>query len=179
MNPPLDSPRNQEAQTPVEIELVSPLTEAVLSPIKALAHQVFEDSRQDTSRDRLDYTVMFVISTDKVLEGALRNYPRDSFVATAKLDGTLAGYAVMVIGGQNKVIDSFVGVNWLFLRRGIATKLMRAAHEELKRRGISEYTADIWEGSKKLYEKEQAAGQLTITDVPGNPKQIIVKLNRP
>lgn len=160
----------------MEIESLSPLTPEAVRPVVDLVHKVFLDSREDQSDERLKHTFQFVLSANKVVEGAVDNFPDTSFILLAREGGLPIGFSIMAIAENSAVIDSFVGVDWQHLRQGIATQLMRASHDELKRRGIRQYHADIWEGSRKMLEKEQSAGRLKLEDDPEDKNTVLVTL---
>lgn len=72
----------------------------------------------------------------------------------ARDKGELVGYSIVSVDRDtNSASNTFLGVRGNYQRRGIATLLLQARHEELRSLGITSYQTNARESVLKLYDK--------------------------
>ncbi len=97
-----------------------------------------------------------------------------SFVVFSTHNHETVGLRIIGIAGNGEVISSFMGVEYPFLRKGVATELVRKTHEVLKKRGYTQYEVQVWEASKKVIEKVTGKELIKLDSLDG--KRYLVEL---
>jgi hypothetical protein len=77
-----------------------------------------------------------------------------SFAVFAKSQNDIVGVFVAGVSSENTVPgDVFFGTAFTQAKKGIATELVRQAHEVLRQKGIKEYKVSVWDASKSAIQK--------------------------
>lgn len=76
--------------------------------------------------------------------------------------------------GKNQVHSSFVGVDYHHLKQGLATRLVKARHEQMRLDGVQQYLVSVWDVSYKTISR--AGGHLSPDPKGEAGKDFIVTL---
>lgn len=100
----------------------------------------------------LDLTINSTHTLEKVIEEAV---PEKSFITLAKnKQGEIIGINFIGLNNNNESVQSFVGVSYDYLYKGIATKLIEDRHNQLRKLGIHSYTASVKTASRNTIQKQ-------------------------
>lgn len=99
-----------------------------------------------------------------------------SFAVIARKKSEIVGFTLIGRDEEDKIVISFVGVEFNSLRQGIATELVRQRHKVLRDLGYREYVVSVWEASKKTIEKATGKSLKPVSDDPDN-NDFIVRLD--
>lgn len=91
------------------------------------------------------------------------------FINKALENSNLVGFSVVALNDEGTVVGTFTGVDWNHTGKGIGVQLLAKRHEELKRRGITQYQTSVWDASVKMINKSGVKCELNDDENDGKP----------
>lgn len=116
----------------------------------------FKDADKEIYQQRIFHLGDITLNANHALEAVIQDADPDKcFITLAKNENDeIIGINFIGLNNNNESVQSFVGVSYDYLYKGIATKLVEDRHDQLRNLGIHSYTAAVKAASRNAIQKQ-------------------------